>query len=205
MILLKKTDSIRKNKCLITLSEERDNYSGVCKVECTGRSRKYKWTHLFPSVYGGYAMLREKYLIDLPGKCFLAHQVNEHSKGGHCEYEIQLMDLLGNVLNTFSGGIDSNFILDNRTVWFLKSGKKHYSIGSIRDVDLIQLNIVTGKVEKTLNLNDAQLFEISYTELHWYDLIERKGDCFLQIKQADNLNKIFVKRIALENIKKEDK
>jgi len=64
-------------------------------------------------------MLLEKHLIDLHGKHFLLYQINEYSRGGHCEYDMQLMDLQGNVLKQFSSNYYRKLVLDEKYIWFL--------------------------------------------------------------------------------------
>ena len=90
MNLLEKTNNINKHNCFIEVSEEKQGHLNVCKVICDSNKRKNKWIHFFPSVYQGYAMLHAKYLFDLPGKVFIVYQINEHSKGGHVEYEMPI-------------------------------------------------------------------------------------------------------------------
>lgn len=111
MIILEETNKITKAHC--TLSFSVDN-THSCQVVCT--RKKNKWTHVFPSIYRDYAMLREKCFIDLPDKSFLVYQINEHSRGGHHEYEVQLMDVNGRVLNEFSSRDNIDFVLDKNNL-----------------------------------------------------------------------------------------
>jgi hypothetical protein len=87
-----------------------------------------------------------KHLIDLPGKRFLVRQINEHSRGGHCEYEVYLLDLYGKILNQFAGRYHSKFILDDKYIWFYVSGEKPHSYTSNLDLKMMKLNYNTGIV-----------------------------------------------------------
>jgi len=148
MTLLKKTQKIIKKNCQLQISEVKQGHLNRCLLTSTGKSKKYKWQKSFNSIYGGYAMLMAKHMIDLPGKRFILQQVNEHSRGGHCEYETYLLDLQGNISNQFDGSYNSKFILDDQFVWFYVSGEKPYSYTFKHDLKIIKLNYLKGKVEK---------------------------------------------------------
>lgn len=93
MKLTNTTSNIKKYKRETRVSEIVKDHLIICKVTCTGKSNKNRWARLYPSIYGGYAMLLEKHLMDLSGKNFSVYQINEHTRGGHYEYEMQLIDL----------------------------------------------------------------------------------------------------------------
>jgi hypothetical protein len=197
--LLEKTQHIRKNKCELHVSAHKEGYQSICQVECTGRSRAYKWTHLFPSIYDGYAMLLEKHLIDLSGKRFLIHQVNEHSKGGHYEFEIQLMNLKGKVLNQFSSRQQSNFIGDDQYLWFLKTFYKSSANSVDRGMQLIKLNTIRGKADKTIILNYAQLLDNNEVSMPSTQLMVKDDEGFLQIRYTDKSHKRHTKFISFND------
>lgn len=178
MELLKETAYVEKKGCLIAISEKEEGHVQICKIEAVG---KHQWTHLFPSVYGGYAMLLEKHLFDLPGETFLVYQINEHSRGAHHEYELQLLNLEGKVLGGFSGRYYSDFILDQKYVWFLTSGKEPYSLGSNRDLNLVQLHIKTGRIKQNIKLNYANLLACSTPMVFRVKLIEKNSNGFIEI------------------------
>ena len=154
--VLNKTQNIRKQKCEVQISEIQEGHHYVCHVICTGESLCYKWHQTFRSIYGGYAILMEKNLIDLPGKRFLVCQVNEHSKGGHLEYEIYLLDLNGKILNQFTGSYNSKVLLDDNFIWFYVSGDRPYSYSFNLDLKLIKLNYLTG-IAKTITKGQSPL------------------------------------------------
>jgi len=197
MNLIKSTNSIKKYKCEIQISEKKDNHLDVCLVECSGKN---KWTHLFYSTYGGYAMLLEKHLKDLPGKHFLVYQINEHSRGGHYEYETLLMNLQGKVLNHFTSSYHSIYLLDDKYLWFLKSGAKPYILSSDRDLDLVKLNIDTGNVKQTIKLNYQELLNCSYSHIIVAALSVKHNKGVLKIKYSDKSKDIYTKRIELAKI-----
>lgn len=199
MKLLKKTQHIRKNKCELHVSAYKEGYQSICQVECMGRSRAYKWTHLFPSIYEGYAILLEKYLIELAGKRFLIYQVNEHSKGGHYEFEIQLMNLKGKVLNQFSSRQQSNFIGDNQYLWFLKTFYKSSTNSIDRGMQLIKLNTIRGKADKTIILNFAQLLNENKVSMPSSQLMVKDDEGFLQVRYTDKSRKRQAKLISLND------
>jgi hypothetical protein len=151
MIILDKTSTIKKHNCEVQVTEVDDNHISNCQVICSGKSKKNQWQVVLPSIYGGYAMLLDKHLIDLPSKLFLVRQINEHSRGGHIEYEIHLMDLYGKVINKFTGSYNSKFILDDKFLWFYVSGKKPYSYTFNYDLKIIKLDYTKGVVEKVEN------------------------------------------------------
>lgn len=200
MIVLNKTQALKKHKCVIKVSEIKEKHLIVCKVECSGKARKNTWTHRFFSIYGGYAMLLEKDLIDLPGKLFMVCQINEHSKGGHCEYEMQLMDLQGKVLNQFSSNYHSTLLLDDKYLWFLKSGKTRYDFTSDRDLDLVKLNINTGQVKQTIKLNYPQLLNCAYSFVLGITLTVKKNTGLLKIEFKDELKYNSVKHIPITKL-----
>ena len=144
---IERTYCIEKYNCSIGVSEEKSKHSTVCKVECVCDKRKNNWQQIFESVYGGYAMLIEKHLLDLPGKRFLVQQINEHSRGGHREYEVYLLDLCGKTLNKFAGSYNSKFLLEDKYVWFYVSAKKPNSDTFNLDLKMVKLNYKTGKTE----------------------------------------------------------
>lgn len=195
--LLKQTDNIKKYKCSISISEIKEQHLNVCIIESFGKN---KWNQPFYSIYGGYAMLLEKYLFDLPGRLFLAYQINEHSKGGHCEYETQIMNLQGKILNKFSGDYHSNFLLDGKYLWFLKSGKKRFELASDRDLDLVKLNINTGKVKQIIKLNYPRLLNCDYSFVIGIELVEKRNAGLLKIKYKDDLNYATVKHIPIDKV-----
>ncbi len=199
MILLEKAQNIKKNKCELRVSVHQEGYQSICQVECTGRSRAYKWTHLFPSIYGGYAMLLEKHLLDLAGKRFLIYQVNEHSKGGHHEFEIQLMNLKGKVLNQFSSRQKSHFIGDEQYLWFLKTFYQSFANSVDRGMQLIKLNAIRGKVDKTVILNYAQLLDNNEVSMPSTQLMVKDDEGFLRIRYLDKLHKRQTKLISLND------
>ncbi len=194
MIILEETNRIIKDHCTLSFSEEHTN---SCQVICT--RRKNKWTHVFPSIYSDYAMLREKSLIDLPGKTFLVYQINEHSRGGHHEFEVQLMNVNGRVLNEFSSRDNIDFILDKNNLWFLKTGKKRFSFTSDIDLDLIRLNTRNGQVKNCLNLNYENLLDITYRIVIAANLSEKRNKMMLKIQYKNELNKIQSKHIPLSS------
>ncbi len=197
MNLLKSTDNINKYKCEILLSEKKKGHLDVCKVESSGKNN---WTHLFYSTYAGYAMLLEKQLLDLPGKHFLVHQANEHSRGGHCEFETQIMNLQGQVLNQFTSSYYSKFLLNEKYLWFLKSGEKRFDFTSDRDLDLVKLNIKTAQVKQKIKLNYPHLLNCPYSNIMRIELAVKHNDGILLIKYSDNTRDIKTKRIVLTNI-----
>jgi len=197
MIILKKTNHIKNNKYEIQTSEVKESHLSVLKITCKG---KYNWSHIFYSVYGGYAMLLEKHLIELQGKTFIAYQINEHAKGGHHEYEIQLMNLQGKVLNKFSSRYYSDYILDDKYLWFLKSGEKPFTFTSNRDLDLVKLNTSTGKVKQTMKLNYEELLNQSISYVFDIKLKIKHGIGILQINYRDKLKNSFTKRIPLAGL-----
>ncbi len=194
MIILEETNKITKNHCTLTISEINTNH---CQVDCTGR--KNKWTHIFPSIYADYAMLRDKCLIDLPGKSFLVYQINEHSKGGHHEYEVQLMDVSGNVLNEFSSRDNIDFIIDNTNLWFLKTGNKRFSFTSDTDLDLIKLNIKTGEVRNSINLDYQKILNCPYKIVIGAKLSKKRNNMMLKIQYKDKSNNSQSKHIPLSS------
>ena len=139
------TQLIRKKSCEVQISEIQEGHLNVCHVVSTGKSKRYKWQQSFKSIYGGYAMLVTKELIDLPGKRFLVRQVNEHSRGAHYECEVYLLDICGNILNQFNGSYKSQVLLDDKYIWFYVSGNKPYSYSHNLDLNMIKLNYMTGK------------------------------------------------------------
>ena len=197
MILLKSTNIITKYKCKIQVSEKKDNHLNVCLVKCSGRN---KWTHLFPSVYQDYAMLHATYLFDLPGKAFIVYQINEHSRGGHVEYEMQLLDINGNVLNQFAGSYNSKIILDDKYLWFLVSGEEPFNFNTDRDLNLIKLNFKTGKTKQSIKLNYPHLLNCSYNYILGASLSIKHNKGILQIKYSDNSKETQSKRVELKNI-----
>jgi hypothetical protein len=197
MNLLKSTNNINKYKCEILISEKKESHLDVCMIQCSGKN---KWSHLFYSVYDGYAMLLEKQLIDLPGKHFLVYQINEHSRGGHCEYETQLMNLQGEILNQFTSRYYSKFLLDDKYLWFLKSGARRFDFKSDRDIDLIKLNINTAKVKQTIKLNYPHLLNGSYSHILGVELTTRHNNGELLIKYSDKTKGLCTKRIELTKI-----
>lgn len=200
MKILQQTDAINKNNCKVCLAEIEEKHLLICKVVCTGKSNKNNWEQLYPSVYGGYAMLLEKSLIDLPGKHFLVQQINEHSRGGHCEYERQLMDLQGTVLQKFSSRYNSKIIGDDKYLWFLQSGDKPFRFGNDRDLNLIKLNHKTGKIKQTSKLNYPQLLNCSYHYVISVDITEKHNRFNLLIKYSDSEKNTRSKRIDLLEI-----
>lgn len=142
--VLNKTQIIRKRNCEVQISEIQDGHNRICHVVCTGKSRRFKWQQSFKSNYGDCAMLVGKSLIDLPGKRFLVHQINEHSRGGHHECEVYLLDLCGKILNQFAGSYNSKILLDDKYIWFYISRKKTYSDTFNLDLKMIKLNYTNG-------------------------------------------------------------
>ncbi len=196
MIQLEKTSRIRKGKGQISILKD-EEYSNTCMIECVGRTRKYKWTQEVLSIYGSYALLRDNYLIDLPGQCFLVIQINEHSKGGHIEHEIQLMNLKGDVLNKFSSKDNFDIILDNNRLWFLKSENKFYDFSNDVDIDLIQLHIKTGKTMHNIPLDYQKLLNCTYKRVFAAKLTEKRGRVMLKIQYMDDINRRQSKHIPL--------
>ena len=147
MKLLGKTQIIKKMDCEVQISEIQEGHLRVCHVTSTGKSKRYKWQQNFRSIYGDCAMLMEKHLIDLPGKRFLVRQINEHSRGGHSECEVYLLDLSGQIRNQFTGSYNSKILLEDKYIWFYISEKKPYSNTFNLDLNMIKLNYMTGKTE----------------------------------------------------------
>ncbi len=145
--LLDKTQIIRKKYCEVQISEIQDGHNIVCHVISTGKSSCYKWKQNFESVYRDCAILVAKNLINLPGKRFLVHQINEHSRGGHYECEICLLNLRGKVLNKFEGRYNSKVLLDDKYIWFYISRKEANYYASNSDLIMIKLNYITGKAK----------------------------------------------------------
>ena len=197
MIILKTTNNIKKYRREIQVSEKEDRNINVCLVECFGKN---KWSHLFYSSYDGYAMLLEKKLIDLPGKLFMVYQINEHSRGGHVEYETLVMNIDGKILNQFNSNYHSKFLLDDKYLWFLKSGAKRYDLISDRDLDLVKLNTKTGQVKQIIKLNYQALLNCSYSYVIAVSLSVKHNKGVLQIKYSDESKDTRSKRIELTKI-----
>jgi hypothetical protein len=197
MKLVNTTNIIKKYKCEIKVSEIVKEHLIICKVTCTGISKKNRWEHLYPSTYGGYAMLLEKHLIDLTGKNFLAYQINEHSRGGHYEYEMQLMDLQGNVLKKFSSNYNSKILFDDNYTYFLQSGTKPFNRDSDPDLNFIKLNHKTGEIKHTVQLNYSALLKCPYKYIIAVNFTEKHNRFYLLIKYSDIENDIRSKRIDL--------
>ena len=200
MIILNKTQIIKKLKCEIKLTEFTDKHISHCQVICSGKSKKNQWEIVLPSTYGGYAMLLDKHLIDLPSKLFLVRQINEHSRGGHHEHEIHVMNLFGKVINRFTGGYNSRLLLDEKHLWMLVSGKNYHNPKIDRDLDLIKLNIKTGQVKQTIKINYPHLLNCSYSYIVTVQLSVKHNKGILQIKYSDGLKEIQTKRTELTNL-----
>lgn len=200
MDFLTQTNIIKKYNCSILVSEKNEGHLNICKVECVSNKRNNNWTHLFPSIYADYAMLHEKYLIDLPGRNFLVYQINEHSRGGHTEFEMQLMDLQGKVLNQFSSRYNSKLICDDKYIWLIKSGDKPFKIGSDRDLDLVKTNHKTGKIKQTIKLNYPHLLKCDYNYVIDVEFTKKHNSINLLIKYSNDEKVIKSKRLALTEI-----
>jgi hypothetical protein len=178
MKLINESSFIEKKECLLEVKAVLDRNIKVPKVICVG---KYEWEKNFPTIYGGYGILHEKYLLDLPGDKFLLFQINEHSRGAHCEYEFYLLNVKGVVLADLSSEFHTSFALDNKYIWFLKSGEKKYRIGENKDLDLIQFQLDQAKIKQKIKLNYAELLKCKNPNVGQVKIVEKDGDCFLDI------------------------
>ena len=185
MELLKRAKHIEKRSCSIEVSEITERYIPVCLVTCEG---KFNWTHVFHSVYGGDAILHEKHLFDLPNDCFLVYQINEHSRGAHCEYEMQMLNLQGDVLNGFTDRYFTDFLLNEEYVWFLKSVSSSKGAFNHQDQNLIQLDINTGRVKQESKLNYSELLGTPKADIHDTKLTTKNEEGFIWFSYTDKLS-----------------
>jgi hypothetical protein len=182
---------------MLQLSVQVENHTNICKIKCSSKNKKYNWSHLYYSVYDSYAMLLESHFFDLPGKRFLVHQANEHSKGGHCEFETQLMDLEGNVLSKFSGKYRSKYLLKDKYLWFLHSENNSLSLICDKGLFLIKLNHITGEIKQKTELNYSELLGDVGTMVLSVNFIEKRDHYFLHISYIDASKNKNQKKIPL--------
>lgn len=192
--ILKKTDYIEKNQNILQVSGKAVKHLQVCTVECAGINQ---WTHEFYSDCASYAVLLEKYLLDLPSPLFIVYQINEHSRGGFYEYETQIINMKGEVLNQFASKYDSEFILSGEYIWFLTSGKEKRNLTQGCDLELVILNSNTAKVKQRFNLNYPQLLNYPYSTILWVRLKVKHKQGLLEIEYTDTLKKNNVKYVPI--------
>lgn len=181
MKLLPKEDIIDEGDCLIEIGQQLEKYIMSCKVSSIG---KYEWKLILPSVYGGYAMLLENKLINLPGDLFLVYQINEHSRGAHCEYEIHLLNTKGEILFQTTSGHYSEFVLDDKYVWYIQSGDKKYKMGE-PDLKLVQLNYARAATKQVIGINYRELLSLKEPFIHAVKFKEDSNDCYVEIRYSD--------------------
>ncbi|MCB9225254.1 MAG: hypothetical protein R2780_02795 [Crocinitomicaceae bacterium] len=181
MKLLNKEDIIEEVDCLIEIGQQLEKYVMCCKISCIG---KHEWKLILPSVYGGYAMLLEKKLINLPDDLFLVYQINEHSRGAHCEYEIHLLNTKGEILFQTTSRHYTEFVLDGKYVWYIQSGDKPYKMGE-PDLMIVQLDYKTANEKQKVSLNFRELLPVKEPFIHRVKFVEKNNDCFLEIQYSD--------------------
>ena len=106
----------------------------------------------------------------------------------------------GSVLNQFASGFNSNILLDSKYIWFLVSGDKPSSITRDRDLNLIKLNINTGKVKQSIKLNYPYLIHREYKYIIGTQLKIKHNKGIIQIKFSEESSEISTKRIELIKI-----
>ena len=96
-----------------------------------------------------------------------------------------------------TSGFYSDFLLDDKYIWFLKSNEKRFNFSSDPDLDLIKLNTKTGKLKQTIKLNYSQLLACKYTYIFGVKLIKKKILALLIIEYLDKLKQKIKKNILL--------
>ncbi|UKN03123.1 hypothetical protein K6119_06300 [Paracrocinitomix mangrovi] len=183
MEILNKAEIVEKDDCLISLNKVPYSGSSILQLDCIG---KYSWKSDFVSGYGMHAMIFDFALFDLPGKYFIAWQGTEHDRGGHCDFEFELCQTDGTKLWRVHSRIKSDFIKEDKYLWFLFNGHNQEGIYEKDKFFLYKLNLTNGDFKQKILLNFKSILNVDFDHTYRKQLIVENGVGYITVEYSKN-------------------
>lgn len=199
--LAQANSELEQNRCKLQVKHEDFSDGGVDTLVCSGEK---SWQVGVKTSMSGYGMFMGSWLFDL-GWCIGFVQLYEHSRGGHRDPSISIIDFDGALRGTvyrYSGDF-STAAFDEKRLWLLHTDRRQYSEGPLRNFSgscLMQINLATGKVESEKPIRVPERFFASQHLAHsWLTTI---GLSALHVAIAQAANQV-VLDISVVNYQRE--
>lgn len=160
---------LKKNGLSLRVTREEFSDGDVDTLECTGSNA---WQVPVKCVMAGYGMFRANWLLDL-GEYIGFVQLYEHSRGGHADPAITIVDLEGAVRGTiyrYAGDFEVAAYSDQK-LWLLhRDGRGHREAGLANSSGscLMQIDLATGTIESETPIQvSAEFFQSQQLAHGW--------------------------------------
>lgn len=159
------------------------------KIICNGKN---KWNEEFVNPMKGYGMYHGLHFLELTNQYFGFVQTYEHSRGGHVDEFLHILDFKGNLQWSFHcSGLDTKSVLtssdklwllhtDGQKLAFLPENRSYY-----RNI-LVQLDMKTGQEDFHLAFNQLKNFDRVSPDLkEWLDVYENSFQVMFLVKRGE--------------------
>lgn len=165
--LAKAEKALTKNGNHFEMRHEDFNDGGVDTLICIGANN---WQVSVKCSMMGYGMFRATWLLDL-GDYLGFVQLYEHSRGGHTDPTITIIDYTGSVRGTidrYAGDFEAA-AFDEKKLWLRHSDAREYRAAGLPNFTgtcLMQIDLATGKVEWEIPIQVSEKFLASQQLAH---------------------------------------
>lgn len=165
--LARAADSLSKNGSHLNMGHENFSDGGVDTLICNGA---HNWRVAVKCSMMGYGMFIATWLLDL-GDYIGFVQLYEHSRGGHTDPTITIIDYAGAVHGTIDryAGDFETAAFDQKNLWLRHTDAREHRASGLANFTgtcLMQIDLKSGKVEREIPVQVSEKFFTSQHLTH---------------------------------------